>query len=201
MNDNQNGFVTRSTSRVLAEPGGHSSFSLFGAPAPKNVSNDDSKRPDNIATHAAAAQDATAATTPIPPVSPAKENNDMAAQIKARNESSHFSLFGGSSSTTNSNSNHHHVNKTTPTNAQAQAQIEATNMVIENCNAAARIKQENEGTHFNLYGGNASSSNAAPTSSNKFASASSTNSYNVLTDRPTSRVIQEPGGASSIRLG
>lgn len=43
---------------------------------------------------------------------------------------------------------------------------------------------------------------ARPTvSSNAFASSSTTNSFNVLTDRPTSRVSRPPGGHSSIRLG
>ena len=33
-------------------------------------------------------------------------------------------------------------------------------------------------------------------SSNQFASSATTNSYNVITARPTSRVLQEPGGKS-----
>lgn len=37
-------------------------------------------------------------------------------------------------------------------------------------------------------------------SSNAFASSSNTNSFNVITDRPTSRVSMPPGGHSSIRL-
>merc|ERR1712232_864884 len=38
-------------------------------------------------------------------------------------------------------------------------------------------------------------------SSNRFASGSNANSGNVLTDRPTTRVHQAPGGNSSISLG
>lgn len=38
-------------------------------------------------------------------------------------------------------------------------------------------------------------------SSNAFASSSSTNSYNVLTDRPTSRVSNPPGGRTNFTLG
>lgn len=38
-------------------------------------------------------------------------------------------------------------------------------------------------------------------SSNAFASAASTNSFNVITDRPTSRVTRPPGGHCSIVLG
>uniref|UniRef100_A0A7S4HQG7 Microtubule-associated protein Jupiter n=1 Tax=Odontella aurita TaxID=265563 RepID=A0A7S4HQG7_9STRA len=38
-------------------------------------------------------------------------------------------------------------------------------------------------------------------SSNAFASSATTNSYNVLTDRPTSRVLAPPGGKTSISLG
>jgi hypothetical protein len=41
---------------------------------------------------------------------------------------------------------------------------------------------------------------AKETSSNAFASSSSTNSFNVITDRPTSRVLAPPGGHTSIRL-
>ena len=38
-------------------------------------------------------------------------------------------------------------------------------------------------------------------SSNAFASSSTTNSYNVLTDRPTSRVSNPPGGRTNFTLG
>mmetsp|Transcript_28960 Transcript_28960/g.78427 ORF Transcript_28960/g.78427 Transcript_28960/m.78427 type:complete len:150 (+) Transcript_28960:149-598(+) len=38
-------------------------------------------------------------------------------------------------------------------------------------------------------------------SSNVFASSSTTNSFNVLTDRPTSRVSNPPGGRSNFTLG
>jgi len=38
-------------------------------------------------------------------------------------------------------------------------------------------------------------------SSNAFASSATTNSYNVLTDRPSSRVLAPPGGKTSISLG
>eukprot|EP00536_Pseudo-nitzschia_multiseries_P004771 jgi/Psemu1/295692/fgenesh1_pm.82_\ len=45
------------------------------------------------------------------------------------------------------------------------------------------------------------STNAPRISSNAFASSSTTNSFNVLTDRPTSRVTNPPGGHSSFTLG
>ena len=38
-------------------------------------------------------------------------------------------------------------------------------------------------------------------SSNAFASSSTTNSFNVLTDRPTSKVSNPPGGKCSFTLG
>eukprot|EP00429_Kryptoperidinium_foliaceum_P058088 CAMPEP_0176085398 /NCGR_PEP_ID=MMETSP0120_2-20121206/42740_1 /TAXON_ID=160619 /ORGANISM="Kryptoperidinium foliaceum, Strain CCMP 1326" /LENGTH=143 /DNA_ID=CAMNT_0017419213 /DNA_START=40 /DNA_END=471 /DNA_ORIENTATION=+ len=41
----------------------------------------------------------------------------------------------------------------------------------------------------------------AGVSSNAFASSASTNSFNVITDRPTSRVSRPPGGHCSIVLG
>jgi len=40
-----------------------------------------------------------------------------------------------------------------------------------------------------------------PISCNKFASGSNMNSGNVITDRPSSRVTQPPGGKSSIHFG
>ena len=39
------------------------------------------------------------------------------------------------------------------------------------------------------------------TSSNSFASGSNMNCGNVITDRPSSRVLNPPGGKSSITLG
>lgn len=38
-------------------------------------------------------------------------------------------------------------------------------------------------------------------SSNAFASSSTTNSFNVLTDRPTSKVSNPPGGRTNFTLG
>jgi len=38
-------------------------------------------------------------------------------------------------------------------------------------------------------------------SSNAFASSSTTNSFNVLTDRPTSKVSNQPGGRTNFTLG
>ena len=56
--------------------------------------------------------------------------------------------------------------------------------------AAARIKQKNESQHFTLFpGGSNNVTQDTKVSSNAFASAATTNSYNVLTDRPTSRVV------------
>lgn len=41
----------------------------------------------------------------------------------------------------------------------------------------------------------------AHVSSNAFASSSTTNSFNVLTSRPTSRVSNQPGGKTNFTLG
>eukprot|EP00985_Skeletonema_marinoi_P028492 scaffold25049_cov110-Skeletonema_marinoi.AAC.2 len=65
---------------------------------------------------------------------------------------------------------------------------------------AARIKQKNESQHFSIFGAR-NDIQAPKESSNAFASSATTNSYNVLTDRPTSRVLRPPGGQSSIKLG
>jgi len=47
----------------------------------------------------------------------------------------------------------------------------------------------------------AKDSNSNVVSSNVFASSANTNSFNVITDRPTSRVTRPPGGHCSIVLG
>lgn len=64
---------------------------------------------------------------------------------------------------------------------------------------AQKIKKKNESQSFSIFGGGVASPNKE--SSNAYASAATTNSYNVLTDRPTSRVLRPPGGHSSIKLG
>jgi len=57
--------------------------------------------------------------------------------------------------------------------------------------AAARIKAQNESQHFSLFGGssNVKIIDETKVSANAYASSATTNSYNVLTDRPTSRVV------------
>lgn len=145
MNDNQNYFVTRSTSRVLAEPGGKSSTGfLFGG--------------------------STAAAKTSPPkkctVDQNKGNNAVAE-----------------------------AKTTTEEPAAAIVNNDGGKKEEEDAIAAcARIKQKNEAQNFSLFGGGGASASSekkttTTTSANAFASASTTNSYNVLTDRPTSRVV------------
>mmetsp|Transcript_20058 Transcript_20058/g.34518 ORF Transcript_20058/g.34518 Transcript_20058/m.34518 type:complete len:155 (+) Transcript_20058:152-616(+) len=153
MNDNQNGFVKRPTSRVLAEPGGKSSMGfLFGGSSAANRMSSEPTAP--------------AATMKTP-----DEKNGIEAKTAA--------------------------SSATPAASPKPAQESA----IE---AAARIKKKNESQHFSLMGGGGGVSSAnnekETTSSNAFASAATTNSYNVLTDRSTSRVLRPPGGHSSIKL-
>ena len=150
MNDNQNAFVTRSTSRVLAEPGGKSSMGfLFGGggsttPKKQQTSNttctEEEKNTSNVVTKAVEEtttndkkKDEEAVTAPTAVVQEEESAISAAARIKAQNESQHFSLFGGSSNV----------------------------KVIDESKVSA----------------------------NAYASSATTNSYNVLTDRPTSRVV------------
>ena len=149
MNDNQNAFVTRSTSRVLAEPGGKSSMGfLFGGggsttPKKQQTSN-------NTCTEE-------------------EKNNSVAT--KAVEE-------------TNSNDKKKEEDKVAPTAAAVQEGESAIS-------AAVRIKAQNESQHFSLFGGssNVKVIDESKVSANAYASSATTNSYNVLTDRPTSRVV------------
>ena len=62
--------------------------------------------------------------------------------------------------------------------------------------AAARIKAQNESQHFSLFGVSSNVKVIDETktvSANAYASSATTNSYNVLTDRPTSRVVSFVG--------
>mmetsp|Transcript_28750 Transcript_28750/g.54355 ORF Transcript_28750/g.54355 Transcript_28750/m.54355 type:complete len:191 (+) Transcript_28750:144-716(+) len=190
MNDNQNNFVTRSTSRVLAEPGGRSTISLFGNPPPPPPPQ---------------AQAALNVTKPNHHDAHATEESNaaLAAKIKARSESDHFSLCGlGGTATAAANATDVASSDTNAAAAAAASENHHPNTIHDqNADAAKLIKKKNEDTHFTLFGAPPSSSVKSVTSSNAFASASTTNSYNVITDRPTSRVIQPPGGKTSIILG
>lgn len=149
MNDNQNGFVTRPTSRVLAAPGGKSSTGfLFGGGA---------------------------ASAPAPKKAAETEKEVLAKEVAPEKETE------------------------AGLNAATAAKNVAPVPVNDARSEAARIKQKNESQHFSIFGGTVAQ--AQKVSSNAFASASTTNSYNVLTDKPTSRVSRPPGGQSSIKLG
>ncbi|KAL7435507.1 hypothetical protein ACHAXH_003673 [Discostella pseudostelligera] len=182
MNDNQNYFVTRSTSRVLSEPGGKSSTGFLfggGGGGSSSSSTHQHQPPMTSSATATATSFVNAVNTPSSTASPIR---------KAVSTSTTTSPAPKSSST-----------NMTPTNLDETA-----------ISAAARIKQKNEAQTFSLFGGGTSSSSstshhvkdAPPLSSNAYASSSTTNSYNVLTDRPTSRVLRPSGGQSSIlKLG
>ena len=148
MNDNQNAFVKRPTSRVLAAPGGKSSMgAIFGGgmSATTNTKNDTSKK--------------------LPPKEEAVVLNNNSTVANEEEEA-----------TTNN------------TVLQKKEEEEEEESAIS---AAARIKQKNESQHFTLFpgGSNNVTQDNTKVSSNAFASAATTNSYNVLTDRPTSRVV------------
>jgi hypothetical protein len=141
MNDNQNCFVTRSTSRVLSEPGGKSSTSfLFGG---------------STSAKAVGVVKAPAETTP-----------EKTAVGSATNAPKTAAAAGAVS--------------VAVAGSSGPAPGELSPFA-----AAARIKSKQETNSFSLFGGGG----ATAVSSNAYASSSATNSYNVLTDRSTSRVV------------
>ena len=146
MNDNQNAFVKRPTSRVLAAPGGKSSMgAIFGGgmSTTTNTKNDTSKK--------------------LPPKEEAVVFNNNSTVANEEEEA------------------------TTNNSVLQKKEEEEEESAIS---AAARIKQKNESQHFTLFpGGSNNVTQDTKVSSNAFASAATTNSYNVLTDRPTSRVV------------
>ena len=166
MNDNQNAFVKRSTSRVLGPPGGKSSMgAIFGAP-PTAATTNKAKKNDEVSPKSVATEDSPAAA---------------AERTKQR-------LIAGSG--------------IFPSAPPAQATKKPAQVAAESPRKAAeRIRQKQmEGN--GVFGAQAASGPpSGAVSSNAFASAATTNSYNVLTGRPTSRVLAPPGGKSQIRLG
>jgi hypothetical protein len=179
MNDNQNYFVTRSTSRVLSEPGGKSSTGyLFGGGGGCGSS----RTTTTTTTMPAAATSSASATSCATPNRHGNTNSGNSTASPVRNAMTNAAT--NSSPMPNSND----ITATTPNKKGEESAI----------SAAARIKQKNEAQTFSLFGGggtttstsSTSHSNAPqPLSSNAYASSSTTNSYNVLTDRPTSRVV------------
>ena len=171
MNDNQNYFVTRSTSRVLSIPGGKCSIDIFGddtngtsggsggAPADAPAS---SGAPNNASGISAAAAHTETKATSSSATSSSSSNEAMKNKQRAMGES--FDLFGS---------------------------------VEEKPNKSAQSSVETKQVDSNSKSDVAAGSKSASISSNQFASSSTTNSYNVITARPTSRVLQEPGGKSS----
>ena len=179
MNDNQNYFVTRSTSRVLSEPGGKSSTGyLFGGGGGCGSS----RTTTTTTTMPAAATSSASATSCATPNRHGNTNSGNSTASPIRNTMTNAAT--NSSPMPNSND----TTTATPNRKGEESAI----------SAAARIKQKNEAQTFSLFGGgsgttttsSSSHSNAPqPLSSNAYASSSTTNSYNVLTDRPTSRVV------------
>lgn len=164
MNDNQNYFVTRSTSRVLSEPGGKSSVGFLFGGGGSSTANKVEK-------------------VQQPAEEPKKEVVVVAEEVAvvAKKEEEPTTTTTNGEDALKSNNN--------------DGDAAAVNDAIAD---AQKIKKKNESQSFSIFGGVASPNKE---SSNAYASAATTNSYNVLTDRPTSRVLRPPGGHSSIKLG
>ncbi|EED88105.1 predicted protein [Thalassiosira pseudonana CCMP1335] len=179
MNDNQNGFVTRSTSRVLSVPGGKQSIDIFGG---GSTSTNTSSTTNNNATSNANGNGAPAsnAATAAPPQAPVMAMHE-AARNKQRVMGQSFDLFGGPV-----------VAVKKPEQPTETSTSLAAAPIVDNTASATNESPSILPTN---------TSPKRPISSNQFASSSSTNSYNVITDRPTSRVLQPPGGKCSNIFG
>lgn len=161
MNDNQNYFVTRSTSRVLAVPGGKCSIDIFG--------DDDS--PTSVVAHSSSqslhTEDDAADKHKQEQAAETEEARraelTAAQKNKLRAVGDSFDLFGDAPSPAK----------------KAEVQLSSTHKGTADP-AEASVEAETKAV-----------------SSNQFASSATTNSYNVITSRPTSRVLQEPGGKSA----
>ncbi|EJK48763.1 hypothetical protein THAOC_32411 [Thalassiosira oceanica] len=171
MNDNQNAFVKRSTSRVLGPPGGASSMGfLFGGAPPAAAATNKAKvakvSPKSVAVDTHGGEDSPAA----------------AAERTKQRLTAGSGIFPSASP---------------PTQATKEpAEVESPRK------AAERIRQKQmQGS--SVFGAPPAASRppSGAVSSNAFASAATTNSYNVMTGRPSSRVLAPPGGKSQIRLG
>lgn len=159
MNDNQNYFVTRSTSRVLAVPGGKCSIDIFGDDSPTSVVAHSSSQSLHTEDDAADKQEQAAETEE------AKRAELTAAEKnKLRAVGDSFDLFGD-----------------VPSPAK-KAEVQLSSMTRKGTADPAEAGVE---------------AGTKAVSSNRFASSATTNSYNVITSRPTSRVLQEPGGKSA----
>ena len=163
MNDNQNYFVTRSTSRVLAVPGGKCSIDIFG--------DDDS--PTSVVAHSSSQSlhkedDAAHKQEPAAETEEARRAELTAAEKnKLRAVGDSFDLFG---------------DVPTANKPAKKAEVQPSSMTRKGTADPAEAGVE---------------AGTKAVSSNQFASSATTNSYNVITSRPTSRVLQEPGGKSA----
>ena len=145
-NDNQNYFVAsgRTTSRVVAQPGGQCSISIGGW-TPQEL--------DRLRKKREAAEQRTSAVEEV-------KAGEM-IHTKEGEESTIEAPVGKEN------------------NEVVDVKVESSVRVVE---------KPRVGTSTTV-------------SSNSFASATNTNSFNVITDRPTSRVTRPPGGHCSIVLG
>jgi hypothetical protein len=197
MNDNQNNFVTRSTSRVLSEPGGKSSTSfLFGGSKSANVvvvpvNDKDADKTSRTVVNPPDAEEEEDANVVAAVIDSADESKTAIDLSTPTNEQRRCNdVVGGedTDSATRAGKEENGEGKEETKDTREGGDEEETAI-----SAAARIKRKNEATSFSLFGGGGGfgggRSSASTVSSNAYASSSTTNSYNVLTDRSTSRVV------------
>lgn len=146
-NNNQNYFVSseRTTSRVVAQPGGQCSISIGGW------------TPEEL-----------------------ERQRKLREEREAATHNSNISVVKEPTSTEMTSKGATAVSETKEVVEEGQAEQPSTVSQAEDVKPAVT---------------------SAEVSSNAFASNASTNSFNVITDRPTSRVSCPPGGHCSIVLG
>jgi hypothetical protein len=169
-NDNQNFFVQsgRTTSRVLHTPGGECSISLGGY-TPEELERMRQRREQGK--NAPKSEESTSIVV-------AKENSSNTNVVEeSKEDSKQLDSIAEHVQANPSNEEDH--SKEADTNEQAVAITSGT--TTESTMQSQPDTVVKKGV-----------------SSNAFASASTTNSFNVLTDRPTSRVTNPPGGKDNL---
>jgi hypothetical protein len=169
-NDNQNFFVQsgRTTSRVLHTPGGECSISLGGY-TPEELERMRQRREQGKS--APKSEESTSIVV-------AKENSSNTNVVEeSKEDSKQLDSIAEHEQANPSNEEDH--SKEADTNEQAVAVTSGT--TTESTMQSQPDTVVKKGV-----------------SSNAFASASTTNSFNVLTDRPTSRVTNPPGGKDNL---
>ena len=178
MNENQNVFVDgkRTTSRVTNEPGGKSSVQL-GWPS------QDDYKPGKKS---------------LPGTKSSVHLGWDPSQDDCKTGKKERAGADASSSFDQHLSSHHQLSAKAPKETQQEKERHEQFMKMVGSTAPSKARTNNIDEEVAKLGEQRSASNGRRLSSNAYANGASQNVGNVITDRPTSRVTQPPGGRSSI---